>query len=518
MTSQKSLPANSRSRLNHPVFWPPFLLLLLAVGLNIASPALFGIWIQLANDWVLQNFGWMYTLCAFFALVLCIWILFSPFGRVRLGGADAKPLMSRWNWFAITICTTIAVGILFWSTAEPVRHFHNPPESLGIQPDSPEAARFAIVALYHHWSFTPYAIYCVASLMFAFAHYNMRQPFSLGSTLVPILGQRRALKCGGVIDAICLYSLVAGMAASLGTGILTISGGLESLLGIPRAAWIWGIIALTIVVTFVVSSATGLMNGIRILSDLNAKALLLLALVVLVTGPTMFIARSGIAAVGEYGLRFFQLSLYTSLVADDAWALDWSVFYWAVWLAWTPVTACFLGRIGYGRTVREFMLVNFVGPALFSMAWMAIFGGTALHLEMNRGGLGEMIETSGFESVSYGVLQSLPFATLLAGFYLLSAFVCFVTSADSNTTAMASISSLGVTPENPEGDLRVKIAWGLLVGAAAWVMISFADVNGIRMISTLGGFPAAILLFLIMAALVRVLLQFREMNTIDRKE
>ncbi len=538
MVTSPSAPAILARRLNHPVFWPPFLLMLIAVGFNIANPKLFGTLINGANDWVLDHFGWMYTICAFCALVLCVWILFSPFGRVRLGGVNAKPLMNWWDWFAITICTTIAVGILFWSTAEPVKHYHSPPASLGIQAESPAAARFALAALYHHWSFTPYAIYCVASLMFAFAHYNMRQPFSLGSTLAPILGEQRAKDCGGVIDAVCLYSLVAGMAASLGTGILTISGGLETLWGVPRSQWVWAIITITIVTTFVVSSGTGLMKGIRILSDINAKGLLLLGLIVLVTGPTLYIFQSGIFALGEYAKRFLQLSLYTSLVANDDWARDWSVFYWAVWLAWTPITACFLGRIAYGRTVREFMLVNFIFPALFSIAWMAIFGATTLHLEMQGAGLDQLMNQpvaesviegqpnresvseaqTGTESVSYAVLRSLPFGTVLVGFYLLAAFVCFVTSADSNTTAMASISSRGVTLENPEGDLRVKIAWGLLVGATAWVMISFADVEGIRMISTLGGFPAAILLFLIMAALVRVMLRYQQFNTIDNQQ
>ncbi len=514
----KSEPASVQTpaSLNHPVFWPPFLLLLVAVGFNVANPDLFGELITAANDWVLAHFGWMYTICAFSALVLCIWISFSPFGRVRLGGVNAKPLMNRWNWFAITICTTIAVGILFWSTAEPVTHFHSPPESLGIKPDSPASARFSIAALYHHWTITPYAIYCVASLMFAFAHYNMQQPFSLGSTLVPLLGEKQSRRFGGLIDAVCLYSLVAGMAAALGTGILTISGGLNSLWGVPRGNLVFGAIAISIVASFVASSATGLMKGIRILSDINAKALFALALVVLFTGPTLFIFRSGFAALGEYGMRFFQLSLGANLVSQDPWAIQWSVFYWAVWLAWTPITACFLGRIAYGRTVREFMIVNLVYPALFSLVWMAIFGATTLHLEMAGAGLGELMASSGTESVSYAVLESLPFGTILVGFYLLSAFVCFVTSADSNTTAMASISSRGVTLENPEGDLKVKVAWGMLVGATAWVMISFADVEGIRMISTLGGFPAAILLFLIMASLVCVLLRYKHFNTVDK--
>ena len=487
----------ARPRLNHRVFWPPFALMLLAAGLNLISPLKFGNWFRSANGWLLDHFGWLFVACAFASFAVCVWICFSPLGKVRLGGRNAQPLMSRWNWFAITLCTTIAVGILFWSTAEPLHHHARPPESLGLAASSPESARFALAALHLHWTFIPYSIYCAASLAFAFAHYNMRLPFSLGSTRVPILGRRAAMGAGPFVDAICLFSLVAGMAASLGTGILTIAGGLQNVLRIPSVPWVWALIAVAIVATFVVSSATGLMKGIRILSDVNAKGLLLLGLVVFVIGPTLPILRWGLWSAGEFAVRFLQVGLQTSLVSRDPWSKEWSVFYWAVWIAWTPITACFLGRIAYGRTVREFMMVNFVLPALFSMVWMAVFGVTALQLEMNGAGLVEQP----FESISYAVLRSVPWGVGLVLFYLLSAFVCFVTSADSNTTAMASISSQGVSLENPEGSLTLKIAWGLLVGGSAWTMIAFAKIDGIKYLSNLGGFPAAILLLFILGSL-----------------
>ena len=158
----------------------------------------------------------MFSLCAFLSLCLCIWICFSKFGKVRIGGSKAEPLMSMWNWFSITICTTIAIGILFWSTAEPISHYAGLPSKIA-EPNTPAAATFALSTMYLHWSFTPYAIYCVASLMFAFAYYNMKKPFSLGSTVTPLIGDLATGKGGNVIDAVCLYALVAGMACLLYT-------------------------------------------------------------------------------------------------------------------------------------------------------------------------------------------------------------------------------------------------------------------------------------------------------------
>jgi len=305
--------------LNHFVFWPPFLLLLGAIILNFVAPdgkdengkrviGEFSKTVNSANDWILANFGWLFSSCASLAVMLCIIICVtcfwkSGFGNVRIGGRDAKPLMSLWNWFSITICTTIAIGILFWSTAEPIAHLTAPPGDL--KPDSHEAAVFALSTMYLHWSFTPYALYCVASLMFAFAYYNMRQPFSLGSTVTPLFGKWSTGKGSFLIDAVCLYSLVAGMAAALGAGILMLGGGLNDLWGIVSNKWVWGGIALAIVVTFIISSATGLMKGIRILSDINTKLLICLAVVPLIFGPTIFILTLGGEALLDYVVNFF---------------------------------------------------------------------------------------------------------------------------------------------------------------------------------------------------------------------
>ena len=526
------------SDLNHFVFWPPFLLLLSAIVLNFWSPdkvidgelvpGKFSTAVNSANTWVLDQFGWLFSACAFFSVMLCLVICCtvfwkSGFAGVRIGGPNAKPLMSLWNWFSITICTTIAIGILFWSTAEPIDHLTKPPEFASVEAGSRDAAVLALSTMYLHWSFTPYSLYCVASLMFAFAFYNMKQPFTLGATLTPIFGRFSIGRGSALIDAICLYSLVAGMAAALGSGILMINGGLHDLWGVPNAnQLVLGMIAFAIVFTFVISSATGLMKGIRILSDINTRLLLGLALVPLLFVPTFFLLSLGGDALWDYLTHFLGRNLALSktasgglqVFAPDEWSKGYTVFYWAVWMAWAPITACFLGRIAYGRTVKEFMLVNFVFPSIFGIAWMTIFSGTALYFQTEGAvDLAGVIATKGHESVSIAVLNQFPFAVGLVTFYLLSAFVCFVTSSDSNMSAMASVSSTGISPDNPEGNPWLKIVWGVTVGMVAWIMICFAGgVEGVKTLSTLGGLPAAFLEALIIVSLLRVVFFHRRLD------
>ena len=305
--------------LKHTVFWPPFLILLFSAAYSLIDVQGFLRHASTLNTWLLDHFGWMYAAGTLFFLGLCAWVYVSPVGKIKIGGKDAQPILNRWRWFSITLCTTVAIGILFWGTAEPLYHLHQPPAGLDITPGSPDAARFALSTMYMHWTFTPYGIYTLTALMFALAFYNMGQPFSLGSLLAPLLGKRAHGPIGHGIDAICLYSLVAGMGASLGAGMLTIAGGLEHLISIEKNAFSLALIALSIVAVFVLSAASGLMKGIRTLSHWNMIAFIAFCAFIFLFGPTRFLLSFGVEGLGEYLGHFLERSLYTGAAAGDPW-------------------------------------------------------------------------------------------------------------------------------------------------------------------------------------------------------
>ncbi|PPC73996.1 BCCT transporter [Pokkaliibacter plantistimulans] len=507
------------------VFWPPFLLLLIAVAMSLYDLDGFLKTTSAINDWILDRFAWLFSFGTLSMVAVCVWVCFSPLARVRIGGAEARPMLSKWRWFSITLCTTVAIGILFWATAEPMYHLYSPPESLHLTPNSPEAAKFALSTLYLHWSFTPYAIYAVPALMFALAHYNLGKPFSLASAFTPLVGDRLQGKKGQLLDALALFALVAGMAASLGTGVMTLSGGLNSLLGIPSNTLTQGLITLAIVCTFILSAASGLQKGIAVLSNLNTKLFFAACLFLFLFGPTTYILGFGMESLGEYVTQFFQKSLFTGAISGDPWPRWWTIFYWANWLAWAPVTALFLGKIARGYTVREFMVVNLILPASFAIVWMAIFGGTALHMDMhNNGLLHNALEKLGPESVIYTVLNQLPLAGLTSLVFVFVAFLSYVTAADSNTEAMSNLCSQNGSQrmehdeqEASSGNLKMKLVWGGTIGFVAWVMTGFAGIDGIKMMSNLGGLPALFIILGITASLVKVLLSADLLGMADNR-
>lgn len=493
--------------LKHQVFWPPFLILLSSSIYSFFQPEAFLEYVTYLNNLILDYFGWLFSWSMLFFLLLCIVIYFSPIAKLRIGGKDAKPILSYWRWLAITLCTTTAVGILFWGAAEPMYHLYEPPTGMGLEAGTPEAARFALSTLIMHWSFTPYGVYALASLTFALSYYNLKQPFSLSALLYPLLGERAKGTLGDIINAVCLYSLVAGMAASLGTGILMIAGGLDTLFDIEQTPLTLGLVALTIVITFVLSAISGLMKGIRVLSDWNFKILIGFCLFILAFGPTLFIFKFGAQAFGEYVWTFLSRSASPG-GTDTAWGNSWTVFYWAVWLAWTPISALFLGRLGVGYTVRQFLNTNLVFTSLFSCFWMMVFGGTAIHMDFitKEVDLYAVLQANGPQNVMFEVFKYFPMAGFMGVLFLVMAFLSYVTAADSNTSAMGGISTNGISPEQPEPPIWIKLAWGATVGVVAWVMVTFAGIDGIKMASNLGGFPALFLIIAMAIGVIKLLL------------
>jgi choline-glycine betaine transporter len=447
---------------------------------------------------------------ALFALLLCLYICVSPLAKVKIGGPQAKPLLGWLSWCSVSLCTNTAIGILFWAIAEPIFHLSQPPSSLGLKAGSLEAAQFALSTLYLHWSFTPAAIYTLPALMFAFAFYNMRLPFSLSSPLVPLIGEKNALKASDAVDATNLFCLVAGMAASLATGVLTLAGGLESQWGISSEPITWVLIGFTIVAAFILAAASGLQRGVAALSNFNMALFLFLAGYLLLWGPTTSTLTLSRLGLQDLFSTYVGKSLFLSFNATDPWPKLWTVFYWSVWLAWAPMTAVFLGRIGVGYTVRAFVGVNLFIPALFALVWMSIFGGTALSLELFHGaGLKTLLETKGSESLVYAVFHLFPGAVYIIPVFLFTAFVAYVTGANSNTMAMASMSSHGMEAQDTEPALSMKILWGTVVGAVALTMLCLSGIGGIKTLSYLGGIPALFYEWLVGICLLRVALRPR---------
>ncbi len=495
------------------VFLPPFVLCVAAVVLNFTNKKLFDTVITDADRWVSGTFGWLVVFSAFGMVVLCGVIFISPFGRTVLGGPDARRMLTRWQMFTVVLTTTLGTGVLFWGMFEPLTFLSEPPPIANARPYSAEAAQFAISTVYMHWTSTPYAIATIVGLMFGFAYYNMKKPFSLGAPLSPLLGSYGEGPLAQVIDAVCLYTLIAAMAVALGASALLLGGGVNHLMGVevaPSKVMLAAIVT-AIVIVAVVDSITGITKGIRIVAGINTSFLIIFLAMLVVLGPTLYILSFSAEGFWHFLLHYleniFSAGAPPQDVESQEWARNWTQMYFAAWFAWAPIMGVFLGRIARGYTVREFIVFNAILPAVFTGIWMAVFCSTAVHMQLyDNVNLASLLDPSDPLGVLYAVLDRLPFTQILVPILLITSFLSMVTTVDSNTDAMSSISSTGISPEKPDASIYVKIAWGLVVGLIAWIMVTFGGLDGIRMLSRLGGLPAIFLCLAISVCAIRVMM------------
>lgn len=488
------------------VFFLPIILLFAGLIFSLTAGASFSDVLNQINSGLLSNFGWLYSVTTLIVLLVCFAVLFSPFGKIKIGGKQAKPQLKGKDIFAIVLCSIVGIGMVTWGTAEVMAHYTAPLSALHIEPYSDDAANFAMETVLLHWTFPAYALYALPSLLFAFIFYNMKRPFSVSEFLYPILGSRMNRRISGTVDVVCVFTLLCGIVGTIGTTILTLLGGMSYLSGgqIQKSAFSIAALVAVIVITFVVSSVTGVMKGIKMLSNMNLYFFVLLAVFALTFGPTAFILNYGVEGAGNMVQHFFSSMLRTNAVSGDDWSYWWSIFYWAAYMTWAPISAMFIGKVCYGQNVRRVIMLTLVGPSLFTAVWMAVFSGTSMYFERAGYGVADAYG-NGYEHTAYVVFEHLPLTLLITILFLFVACISVVTASDSATDALAGL----VMREGDEAPVRsknrVKTIFGLVIGVSTFIIVAYSDISGVKMISNIGAFPALWIELLAVAGVLRIM-------------
>lgn len=481
------------SKIRKIAFWPAFILLFGSLIYSILDKDGFYAMANTANTWVLDHFGWTYSLTSFLCLAAVVIAYFSPLGSVTLGGKDAKPILSKKNWATITLCTAMAAGALFWGIAEPIYHMSAPPA--GMEPNTWESAKFAMETMVLHWSIHPYSLYTLPVIAFAFAFFNMKKPFSVTSQL-SIITDKLHIKTSGnskfpqILDTILLFAMGLGILGVICTGTLNMGGALQELSGMESKSSAWLIILAILTVCFIISSISGIQRGIKLLSNVNVIIYLVILAILFIIGPTMFMIDGTVEAVGG---TFSQLSsklLTTGAYAGDPWAKNWTVFYAGSWASWAPISACFLARLGVGYKVKDLIKINFGIPILFNIVWCGVFSNLAINYQLTgKLDLIHILETKGAEGVIYAIFRDLPGSTLIILLFFAALMFSMITAMDSTTNSIAALSTSGISPKEQEAPVFLKVMWGVMFAVLSYIMLTISGIDGIKLVSNLGGLP-----------------------------
>ena len=452
---------------------------------DVATAAFEGLYV-----WLTSTFAWVFMGTSNVYVLFCLLLVVSPLGRVRLGGPDAEPDYSTWSWFAMLFAAGIGIGLMFFGVAEPITHFRNPP--LGVDAaDTVAAQRIAIASAIFHWGVHPWAMFAVVALGLAFATYNLALPLTLRSAFYPVLGKAVWGGFGHVIDVLAVFAALFGLATSLGLGAEQTAAGLGHLFGTPVTDTTKVLIIAAITCIALASVVSGMDRGIKRLSQANLLLALMLLAFVLTVGPTVDLFAGFLASIGHYIAAIGPLSNWVG--RDDLdFMHGWTTFFWAWWLSWSPFVGMFIARVSRGRTVRGLVGCMLVVPVLLSALWMNAFGRTAMshYLDGGDNTVVAAVQAQRPELALFRMLEALPFAGLTSTVGIVLVVVFFVTSSDSGSLVIDTITAGGKL----DAPVIQRVFWCSFEGIVAITLLVSGGLVALQTAALMTGFPFAIVL------------------------
>lgn len=424
---------------------------------------------------IIGSFDWLFIWSGNIFVVFCLILIASPFGRIRLGGQEATADYSYLSWLSMLFAAGMGIGLMFWSVAEPVAYYTGWYETpLGVEANTPEAARLAMGATMYHWGLHPWAIYGVVALSLAFFAYNKGLPLSIRSIFYPILGDRAWGWAGHIVDILAVLATLFGLATSLGLGAQQAASGIHHVFGIEAGLGLQIVVITVVTLLAVVSVVRGIDGGVKVISNINMIVAFVLLILVALIGwavaagniPTTFMAyfENIIPLSNPHGRQ------------DEAWFQGWTVFYWAWWISWSPFVGMFIARVSRGRTVREFLTAVLLVPTAVTLLWMSVFGGLAIDQVANHVGL---LGSKGLTDVSLAMFEmfdALAFGNVLSIIAIVLVLVFFITSSDSGSLVIDSITAGGKV----DAPVLQRVFWAFMEGAIAVALLWVGGTQSIQ--------------------------------------
>ncbi|MCO6441724.1 MAG: BCCT family transporter [Nitrococcus mobilis] len=519
------MPEKIRAYLNEhtnpPVFVTSGLVTIMLVALAVAFPSRFGRVANDIQDFITTYFGWFYILGTTFILVFVVLLMFSRYGRIRLGPDEAKPDYATWPWVCMMFTAGMGIGLVYYSVSEPIAHFKNPPLAQG---GTEQAAVTAMNYTLFHWGLHPWAIYSLLGLALGYFAFRKGLPLKPAAAFYPLLGNRIYGPIGHGIDILAVFGTLFGLATSIGFGATQITAGLNVLFGIPNSLTVQLLVITTVEAVAITSIMLGIDAGIRRLSVVNMWLAIGLCAFVFALGPTLHILNSIASDTGYYLQHLPQTSLTVFPNGPGAeFQSIWTLFYWGWWISWSPFVGMFIARISYGYTIRQFIAGTLLIPTGASIVWFVVFGRTALEALLDDGGNKALLTASAPKAI-FVLLEQLPVTGLIA---LIASVITitvvtlfFATSSDSGSLVVDILTNGG----DPHPIWQQRLFWAVMEGLIAAVLLIAGAATGGDALGALQtgavttGLPFCAVLLLMCYTLYRALSQERSPDRILKRD
>lgn len=484
-----------------PVFYPAIILACIFSVMGILCPELFSKYINMVQSHVLTRFGWAYILAMAIFLCICLFVMFSKFGDIKLGQEHDLPDYSNVSWFAMLFAAGMGIGLMFYGVGEPLQHFILPPSGTA---DQILAAQEAMNFTFFHWGVEAWSVYALVGLSIAYFAYRHDLPLLPRSILYPILGKHIYGPAGHAVDVFAIVGTLFGVATSLGIGAMQVSAGMHYLTGVNDSVNMQIVYIAIIVALATVSVSLGLDKGIKVLSNVNIVLAVVLLLFVLFLGNSVGLIKDYFQNIGHYisSLVDQTFNLYAYHKENSEWLKKWTLFYWGWWIAWSPFVGMFIAKVSKGRTIREFIIGVLFMPVGFTFLWMTVFGNSAISIVMS--GAGSDLVAAAQHNVPVALfefLEHFPFATFTSSLAVLLIVTFFVTSADSGSL----IIDILATANAKKSLVSHRIAWSVLSGLLAISLLLTGGLSALQSATIISAFPLLFILILMCISLIKYL-------------
>jgi choline/glycine/proline betaine transport protein len=494
----------SEVRTLRPVFLLAATIVAAFAILVTAFPIPSGVLLLDAQTWASRNVGWYYLLAMTVYLVFVVGVALSGYGQVKLGADHDEPEFSYLSWAGMLFAAGISITLFFFCVSEPLTHYLQPPQ--GGVGGGEAGARQAMQLLFLHWGLHGWGVFALAAMALAYFAYRHNLPLALRSALYPLIGKRINGPIGYTVDALGIVATVFGIGADMGFGVLHLNAGLNVLLTIPHAPWVQVALIALMMGAAIIVAVSGVEKGVRWMSDINMLLAIALLLFMLFAGPTQYLLSTLMQNLGDYLGNVVGKSFDVYAYGGRAdWLGNWTVFYWAWWIGWAPFVGLFIARISRGRTIREFVFGVLLIPLGFTLAWLSIFGNSALDQVLHHGQehLAQMAVDNP-PTVLYALLDSYPWSRAVITVTVIVSFIFFVTSADSGTVVLSTLSSHGGAPEE-DGPRWLRVFWGVMTALVTAGLLLAGSMDALKSAVVLASLPFSVVLLLMLWGLTRAL-------------
>ncbi len=482
--------------MNPPVFYFAASFILLFALIVIANPQAAGEWLMAAQNWAAHTVGWYYMLAMTLYLVFVVVTALSGYGKIKLGADHDEPEFSYLSWAGMLFAAGISITLFFFCVSEPLTHLMQPPQG---EAGTVEAGRQAMQVLFLHWGLHGWGVFAFVGMALAYFAYRHNLPLALRSALYPLIGKRINGPIGYAVDGFGIIATVFGLGADMGFGVLHLNSGLDYLFGVAHTQWVQVALIALMMGAAVMVAVAGVEKGVRVMSDINLFLACALLLFVLFAGPTQHLFNTLIQNLGDYlaVLPRKSFDVYAYNQSND-WLGNWTVFYWAWWIAWAPFVGLFIARISRGRTIREFVFGVLLIPLGFTLAWMSIFGNSALSQVLDHGMTA--LADSAIENPSmtlYLLLETYPWSKVVIAVTVFISFVFFVTSADSGTVVLSTLSAKGGGTDE-DGPNWLRVFWGVMTALVTSGLLFAGSIDSLKSAVVLTSLPFSVILLAMM--------------------